>query len=156
MSEAQVRPSVVPILWYDKPREAIAWLGTAFGLEPVMVVAGDDERSVIHSELTFGNGGIYVVGPPTVGEGGASPLEIGGRNTQHVHLNLTDGLDGHCARARAAGARIEREPADQPYGDRVYTCVDPEGHIWSFAQPLRAMTVAEREAATGRRIDTPA
>lgn len=153
MSTPAVRPSVVPLLWYDKPREAIDWLQRAFGFEAVMVVSGDDE-SVIHSELTFGDGAIYVVGPATMGHGGATPAETGGRNTQSVHLNLTGGLDDHCARARAAGARIDREPADQPYGDRVYTCADPEGHLWSFGQPAKAMSAEEMAAATGRRIET--
>jgi uncharacterized glyoxalase superfamily protein PhnB len=152
MSEA-LRPSVVPLLWYDKPRAAIDWLQKAFGFEAVMVVAGDEE-SVIHSELTFGNGAIYVVGPSSMGHGGTTPSQAGGRNTQSVHLNLADGLDAHCARARAAGARIDREPEDQHYGDRVYTCVDLEGHAWSFSQPVKAMSAEEMAAATGRRIET--
>jgi uncharacterized glyoxalase superfamily protein PhnB len=155
MSEPQARPSVVPILWYEKPRAAIAWLETALGFEVQMVVAGEGE-SVIHSELKFGTGAIYVVGPSFEGQTGASPRAIGGRNTQHVHLNLSGGLDEHCERARAGGAAIDREPADQPYGDRVYTCVDPEGHVWSFSQPAKVMTVAEMEAATGRKIETSA
>jgi uncharacterized glyoxalase superfamily protein PhnB len=154
MSEPVPRSSVVPLLWYDKPRDAIAWLEAALGFETRMVV-GDDDGGVIHSELTFGNGAIYVVGPSAQGHAGASPLQTGGLNTQHIHLNLTGGLDAHCARARAAGARILREPADQPYGDRVYTCVDPEDHQWSFGEPTVALTAQEMAAATGRHIETP-
>jgi uncharacterized glyoxalase superfamily protein PhnB len=149
------RPSVVPLLWYARPREAIDWLCRALGFEAQMVVA-DDGEGVIHSELVFGNGAIYVVGPSHPGHNGASPLEVGGRNTQQVHLNLAEGLDAHCEQARAAGAVIEREPEDQPYGDRVYTCLDPEGHAWSFGQPVQVMSAAEMAQATGRRIETPA
>src|SRR6185436_7608448 len=121
MSEAPVRPSVVPLIWYDRPRAAIDWLQTALGFEATMNVYGDEE-SVIHSELVLGNGSIYVVGPASMGQGGATPAQAGGRNTQSVCVNLTEGIDAHCERARAAGAKIQREPADQPYGDRVYTC----------------------------------
>ena len=153
MSEAPVRPSVVPLLWYDRPREAIDWLQKALGFEAVMVVSGDDE-GVIHSELTFGNGAVYVVGPSSVGHGGASPAQTGGRNTQSVCMNLTGGLDAHCETARAAGAKIEREPADQPYGDRVYTCRDPEGHSWAFCQPAKVLTPEEMAKATGKKIET--
>lgn len=149
-----MRPSVVPLLWYERPRPAIDWLQKAFGFEPVMVVSGDDD-GVIHSELTLGNGALYVVGPPGRGHG-ATPAQAGGRNTQSVCVNLADGLDAHCDRARAAGAKIEREPADQPYGDRVYTCLDLEGHSWSFSQPARAMTAEEMAVATGRKIETKA
>jgi uncharacterized glyoxalase superfamily protein PhnB len=154
MTAPAARPSVVPLLWYDKPRDAIAWLETALGFETRMVV-GDDDGGVIHSELTFGNGAIYVVGPSAQGHAGASPLQTGGLNTQQIHMNLSGGLDAHCARARAAGARILREPADQPYGDRVYTCADPEDHQWSFGEPTVALTAQEMAAATGRHIETP-
>jgi uncharacterized glyoxalase superfamily protein PhnB len=143
------------LLWYDKPRAAIAWLERAFGFETAMVVAGDGEDSVIHSELTFGGGSIYVVGPSSVGEGGVSPIELDGRNTQNIHMNLAEGLDAHCERARAAGARIKREPADQPYGDRVYTCADLEGHNWSFGQAVQALTPEQMAEATGRHLETP-
>jgi uncharacterized glyoxalase superfamily protein PhnB len=155
MSEGRNRQTVVPLLWYDRPREAIAWLERALGFEVQMIVAGDADE-VIHSELTFGDGAIYVVGPSSVGHGGASPRQTGGRNTQSVCLNLNGELDAHCERARAAGAKIEREPADQPYGDRVYTCTDPEGHAWAFGQPVRALSVEEMARATGRKIETPA
>jgi len=153
MSEAPRRPSVVPLLWYDKPRAAIDWLQKAFGFEATMIVAGDDD-SVIHSDLTLGDGAIYVVGPSDMGQGGATPAQVGGRNTQSVCVNLTEGIDAHCERARAAGAKIGREPADQPYGDRVYTCLDLEGHSWAFAQPARVLTPEEMAAATGRHIET--
>ena len=154
MSDVQVRPSVVPLLWYDNPRAAIAWLEAALGFETQMVV-GDDGGGVIHSELTFGRGAIYVVGPSSPGHNGASPLQVDGRNTQNVHLNLEGGLDAHCERARAAGAQILREPALQPYGDRVYTCVDLEKHNWSFSEPGVAMTPEQMAEATGRHIETP-
>ena len=153
MSEAPARPTIAPLLWYDRPREAIAWLEKAFGFETEIIVAGDGD-GVIHSELTLGDGVIYVVGPPTGDHASASPSQTGGKVTQSVCVNLREGLDAHCARARAAGARIEREPADQSYGDRVYTCLDPEGHPWAFTQPRKVMSAQEMAAATGRRIET--
>ncbi|MFN7173417.1 MAG: VOC family protein [Thermaurantiacus tibetensis] len=62
-----------------------------------------------------------------------SPAGLGGCNTQAVHIQLAHGadLDAHCAQARAAGAEILEEPADQFYGDRVYRARDPEGHVWT-------------------------
>ena len=45
-------------------------------------------------------------------------------------------VDAHCDHARAAGARIDSEPTDQPYGRRGYGARDPEGHRWWFGTPL--------------------
>jgi uncharacterized glyoxalase superfamily protein PhnB len=51
-------------------------------------------------------------------------------------------VDAHCARARAAGARIFREPKEDDYGDeypidRTYGAIDPGGHMWYFMQRVR-------------------
>jgi uncharacterized glyoxalase superfamily protein PhnB len=43
-------------------------------------------------------------------------------------------VDAHCARARAAGLKVLLEPADQPWGDRMYCGADPEGQFWMFAR----------------------
>ncbi|MEX1009225.1 MAG: VOC family protein [Acidimicrobiia bacterium] len=47
-----------------------------------------------------------------------------------------DDVDTHYARATAAGADVEGEPVDQPYGVRSYGALDPEGHQWWFVKPL--------------------
>ena len=46
---------------------------------------------------------------------------------------LVDDVDAHYERAKKAGANITGEPEDRPYGDRVYSVSDPEGHDWFFA-----------------------
>lgn len=143
-------PTIGPLLWYQDAMGAIAWLERAFGFEAGMVVE-DGRGGVIHSELWLLGGYVMVVGPP-VGDGAVSPATIGGRSTQSVHVQLQSGLDELCARARAAGAKIEREPADQPYGDRVFTCRDVEDHPWSFGQTVEKLSVAQMEQATGHKI----
>jgi uncharacterized glyoxalase superfamily protein PhnB len=49
---------------------------------------------------------------------------------------LVPDVDAHCARARAAGATIVREPEDEDYGQREYCVKDPEGLDWYIATPL--------------------
>lgn len=151
MSDRAKLPTIGPLLWYQNPRAAIAWLEAAFGFETRLIV-DDGQGGVIHSELTLGDGYIMVVGPPT-GQA-VSPAAFGGRSTQSVHIQLEDSLDARCEQARAKGAAIEREPADQPYGDRVFTCRDLEGHPWSFGQTVQALSVDEMAAATGHTIET--
>jgi uncharacterized glyoxalase superfamily protein PhnB len=63
------------------------------------------------------------------------------RNTQSLCVYVDD-VDAHCERARAAGAKIIREPKTTDYGDKYWTdrsygAVDPEGHLWWFMQRLR-------------------
>ena len=149
MSDRTRLPTIGPLLWYRDPIAAIAWLEKAFGFEVGMIVE-DGKGGVVHSELHLHDGYIMVVGPPS--GRAVSPMNFGGRATQSVHVQLSEGLDALCERARAAGAAIEREPADQPYGDRVFTCRDLEDHPWSFGQTVQALSPAEMAQATGHKI----
>jgi uncharacterized glyoxalase superfamily protein PhnB len=142
-------PVISPLLFYRDPKAALAFLERAFGFETRLLVE-DGQGGVIHSEAIFEEGVIMVSGPPSGLY--VSPADIEGRRTASVHIQLKAGLDAHCERARAGGANIDREPADQPYGDRVYTCRDLEGHSWSFGQTIERLTAAEMAKATGREI----
>jgi uncharacterized glyoxalase superfamily protein PhnB len=150
MSEPR-RPSLTSGVYYKDPRAALTWLEEAFGFEPVMVVVNED-GTIGHSEMRFGDGLIYV--GREWDEHHKSPASLGGKNTQSITIQLESGLDAHCERAREAGAVIAREPVDQFYGDRNYMAVDPEGHIWSFAQTIHVMTTEEMAEAGGREIVT--
>jgi uncharacterized glyoxalase superfamily protein PhnB len=144
-------PPISPLLFYRDARAALDFLERAFGFETRLLV-DDGQGGVIHSESVFEAQVVMVCGPPT--GPWASPLDLGGRRTGSVHVQLQAGIDALCERARAAGAVVEREPADQPYGDRVFTCLDPEGHSWSFGQEVKAMSAEEMTQATGRKIAT--
>ena len=148
MSETK-RPSLATGVCYRDPRAALKWLEEAFGFETTMVVENPD-GTIGHSEMRAGDG-VVMVGREW-DEYHRSPASIGGVNTQSVHIQLDGGIDAHCERARAAGAVISREPADQFYGDRNYVAVDPEGHVWSFAQTIRVMSYDEMSQAGGRPV----
>ncbi len=144
MSSRQIIPSV----FYNDPMAALAWLEAAFGFELAELLI-DSKGELAHSEMRVGEALISVGG--VWADWIKSPASAGA-NTQLLRVHLDDDLDGHCERARRAGARIEREPEDQFYGARTYMAVDPEGHRWSFNQPVREVSVAEMEAATGMKF----
>ena len=148
---ADWRAPLMSAVCYRDPKAALKFLEAAFGFELSMLIE-DDQGNIAHSEMRFGDAVVMVGNEWT--EDHRSPASIGGKNTQTVHIQIDTDVDAHCERARAAGAKIGREPADQPYGDRVYTCVDPEGHSWSFSQPAKVMTAEDMAAATGRHIET--
>jgi Glyoxalase-like domain len=107
--------AVIPVLGCADVVAAGAWLREAFGFL---------ERLAIGShriQLSYGSGSLVLV------DGGGAPAT--------VMVRIED-VDAHCARARAVGARIVSEPADEPYGERQYTAVDPAGHTWTFSQTI--------------------
>lgn len=123
--------TIIPALRYQDSAAAIEWLCRAFGFEEHAVFR-DDEGRILHAQLTLG-GGMVMMGSARDDEYGAtqrSPAEVGGYNTQSPYVVVAD-VDAHHARAAAAGAEMVMPLADQGYG-KMYTCRDPEGHLWSF------------------------
>jgi len=141
--------NVIPALFYEDPAAALAWLEKAFGLETRLCVT-DASGAVAHAEMSYG-GGRITAGPGAWIDWAKSPNEVGGANTAAIHI-MVDDVDAHCATARAAGAVITMEPADQFYGDRSYRARDPEGHNWTFGQTIREVSEEEMEAATGLKV----
>lgn len=142
------RPSLISSVTYNDPRAALDWLGKAFGFEPAMVLTDKDDN-IVHAEMAWGDGLMMVGGPWPGWDWLCSPASVDGRNTQRIHVRVDRDIDGHCERARKAGARIIKEPEDQFYGDRTYVAADPEGHHWTFSQPVREVSTQEMEQATG-------
>lgn len=139
MSEFK-RKSLTSAVCYRNAKAALDWLDKAFGFELAMLVT-DANGEIGHSEMRFGDSLIMIGNEWDANT--KSPASIGGKTTQTVHVQLEKDIDAHCERARAAGAEILAEPADQFYGDRTYRARDPEGHIWTFAQTVRVMTIEE-------------
>jgi uncharacterized glyoxalase superfamily protein PhnB len=141
-------PRISSSIFYDDAAAAIDWLVAAFGFEVRLKVEGGD-GSIVHSELTL-DSGVIMVGSTHLGESDAkyayrerfaSPRSLGGKSTQSLCAYIDD-VDGHCEKARAAGAEIFREPNTDDYGeaywaDRTYGCRDLEGHQWFFMQRIR-------------------
>lgn len=153
MSETNTYPVFVPAVYYQDPKGALAFLERAFGFETRMLIEGPDgDDSQIHAEMGFGNGVVFVGGECS--ESRRSPKSLGGRYTQMVEVKVVDDVDGHCARARSAGAVILQEPEDQFYGDRTYRAQDPEGHVWTFHQAVKHLSLDEMAAAGGVQIRT--
>jgi uncharacterized glyoxalase superfamily protein PhnB len=124
--------TVIPAMRYRDANAAIEWFCKAFGSEKHLVVPGEN-GTVAHAQLTFGNG-MIMLGSAREDEFGQwvkPPTEIGGIGTQSAYVIVED-ADAHCARAKAAGAEIVMEVEDQDYGGRLYSCLDPQGHLWSF------------------------
>ena len=144
-----IRTALTSALCYRDPKAALKFLEAAFGFDLVMLIE-DAEGNLAHSEMKFGDSLVMIGNEWT--DQHRSPASIQGRNTQSVHIHLDVDVDAHCQRARAAGAEILMEPADQFYGDRTYRCRDLEGHFWTVGAPVRSVTREEAEAESGLKV----
>jgi uncharacterized glyoxalase superfamily protein PhnB len=125
--------TVIPVLIYPDVRQAVAWLGNAFGFVERLKI-GETHRS----QLDVGADGAVIIGdvrgdrrPPRAGE------------TTHSVMIRVDDAKAHCDRARANGARIVQELTDHEFGERQYTAEDLAGHHWTFSQTLSDVDPSE-------------
>jgi uncharacterized glyoxalase superfamily protein PhnB len=117
--------SIYPILKYDDAHAAIDFLERAFGFRRLNVYEGED-GTVGHGELRLGDE-VVMVG--STGQGDPRWDQGAGRTSLYLAVDDPDAMH---ARAKEAGARIERELEDQDYGSREFSARDPEGNLWSF------------------------
>lgn len=133
MADPHSGSRLISCLGYRDTRAAVDWLVRAFGFE-ARAVYRDDAGTVVHAELSFGNG-MIMIGPDGGGEFGKMvmtlPERAGGRCTQTIYI-IVDDVDAHFVRASAAGAETLIAPRGESYGGRSYSVRDPEGHAWSF------------------------
>jgi uncharacterized glyoxalase superfamily protein PhnB len=124
--------TIIPALRYRDALSAIDWLNRVFGLQKHAVHLGPDNKTVMHAQLTLGNGMIMLGSVENRSESSkymVQPDEIGLRHTQSTCLIVTD-ADAVYASAKAANAPIVMDIADMPYGGRAFTCRDLEGQLW--------------------------
>ena len=123
------RATIVPILVYEDVGKALDWLCNVFGFSE-RLRATNPGGVVMHAQLEIGDGAIML------GRQGAEfraprPNEV----SQYVVIHI-ENVDEHYERSRAMGARILKEPANMPFGERQYTVEDPGGHRWTFSQSV--------------------
>ncbi|MEA2244197.1 MAG: hypothetical protein QOD24_3753 [Solirubrobacteraceae bacterium] len=137
-------PTIAPYLLYEDVAGALDFLTRAFGFEETLRYTGP-EGYVNHAEMRIADG-VILMGDP--GAGYRNPAHLGGR-TQMVCVNVED-VDAVFEQARAAGAEITEEPADQAYGERRFMARDPEGHAWSISQVIREVQPDDWGAVASR------
>lgn len=131
MTEHQPAPgaaSVIPALVYEDIEAGHDYLVEVFGFTSGGLHRLED-GTVVHGEVQMGGAPVWLH-RVTAERELVSPR---GASAGHGGVCiLVDDVDAHFARSRAAGARIDSEPADQPYGRREYGARDREGHRWWF------------------------
>jgi uncharacterized glyoxalase superfamily protein PhnB len=137
---------MTPVLRYRNPGAAARWLCEAFGFQE-HESAQESDRHVKYILLRLADSCVLVrpVSSSVFDDLMLEPSAVGGGNTHVLYVPIPD-AELHCARAQAAGAKVELEPQDDGLGGRFYTCRDPEGHLWSFGTKTYGMAGATRTA----------
>ncbi|WP_242902494.1 VOC family protein [Actinomadura terrae] len=113
---SETRRTIYPLINCADPAAAMEFLEKAFGFT-THSVHKDDTGKVVHAEMVYDTG-MFMFG-------------TGKPGTTAVYVAVDD-PDAHHDRAKAAGAEIFRELADQDYGSRDYAARDLDGNEWYF------------------------
>jgi len=119
--------ALAPYLFYSDVARAAAFLQEAFGFT-LGFTSPDPAGGLAHAQLLHADGMIMLGHAGGGGLNLAEPASARAKLHAGVYV-FVDDVDAHHARAAAAGATIKLPPADQPWGDRMYCCVDPEGQL---------------------------
>jgi len=121
--------SVTPYLVVKGAAKALDYYQKAFGAAVLMRLDGPDGK-VGHAEFKIGDS-IIMIGDEVPQMGIVGPTNPG-RCGVGLMIYVED-VDKVFQRAVAAGGTIQRPLADQFYGDRNGTIVDPFGHSWTVS-----------------------
>lgn len=121
--------TLTPYLIVRGAAAAIDFYKKAFGAEETNRMDGPGGK-VMHADLTIGDSHLMLADEwPDFGALG--PESLGGTSTGFC-LYVKD-CDAAFDRAITSGGKVERPVADQFYGDRAGTLIDPFGHKWTIA-----------------------
>lgn len=134
--------SVQPYLMFQDTSAASSFYQRAFAATERIRMENEDGR-ISHAEIQIGNSVLMMADE--------SP-SIEAWSIQHYNgspvsfLIYTEDCDALYHRAIEAGATGFREPADQPYGDRMCGVKDPFGYRWFLATHIRDVSKDELKA----------
>jgi len=121
-----------PYLMFINAREAIDFYAKIFGAKEKLCMKSPEGR-IVHAEIELGNSVLILADENPDIEAFAAPHY----NGSPVSLMLyVENCDTTYVAALAAGAKSLREPADQPYGDRMAGVLDPFGYKWWVAHSV--------------------
>ncbi len=123
--------AITPYLVVNGVPKLLEFLRRTFDARITEQVARPD-GGIMHAEARIGDS-IVMMGEPMCD---ATPMPA----SLYVYVKDTDAV---YRRALNAGATSVTEPADQFYGDRMATVVDPSGNRWSIATHIEDVSQEE-------------
>lgn len=149
MTDRPQMAGVTPHLICRDAAAAIDFYKTAFGATEMMRLP-DGKGKLMHAAIGI-NGAMVMLMDEYPEHGAKSPLAIGG-SAVVLHMQVAD-VDAAYRKAIDAGAKPLMEPADQFWGDRYGSVVDPFGHSWALATTKQQLT-PEQVMANYKQMET--
>jgi uncharacterized glyoxalase superfamily protein PhnB len=140
-------PALTPYIVVSDARRAMDWYVEVFGAQRRGELYVNADDTIGHAEVGIGDAVLMFseasdLWPDVPVRAPDSPATF----SHSLHLEVDD-IDATTERARRAGASLERQPADQPYG-RSSVIVDPFGHRWILLRPpARATRLRQGDVA---------
>ena len=134
----QVKPvpqgyhTVTPYLVVDGAEKIIRFVKEAFGAQPVFEPMARPDGKIMHAEFKIGDSVVML----------ADTSERAQATSDMLHLYVPN-VDAVYQKALKAGAKSLTEPADQFYGDRSGSIMDPAGNRWFIATHIEDVSPAE-------------
>ncbi len=127
--------TVTPGLIVKNAAEAINFYKRALGAEELMRMPGPDGKGIMHAEIKIGDSIIFV-SDESPHSNVKSPQSIGG-STVALNVYVPD-VDAAFQKAIDAGGKETMPVADQFWGDRYGTFVDPFGYTQEMSERAKA------------------
>ena len=142
MSTPTSYPPFSPYITVKGANAAIEFYKSAFGATELFRLTDPSTGSIGHAELLL-SGSLLMLAEENLEWGNKSPQSLGGTP---VRLCLiVENADVVVERARAAGATVERPPADMFYGFRSASVRDPFGHQWMVQHEIEKVSPEEMQ-----------
>ncbi|MGB3183420.1 MAG: VOC family protein [Cyclobacteriaceae bacterium] len=120
-------PVITPYLIVDDASALISFLKNVFGAEVRSSQNREDSETIMHAEVTIGEGLVMITN--TTEEFSKSPAVL------YIYL---DEVDSYYEKAMSEGATSMEEPGNQEYGHRRAAFNDGFGNQWWVASPIQA------------------
>jgi catechol 2,3-dioxygenase-like lactoylglutathione lyase family enzyme len=117
-------------LFVEDPQTARSFYEAIFGVE---VVFEDETSACVKFDQLFVNLLLNSSAQQQVEPAPIAARESGSRFQLSIWI---DDVDAACAALQERGVELLTGPVDRPWGMRVATFTDPDGHSWEVAQGL--------------------
>lgn len=134
--------TLIPYIVAKNAEAALDFYSAAFGAVEDFRLTDPGDGRIGHAEMDIGTSRLMLADEfPDFGA--LSPDTVGGTPVT-LYLAL-DNVDAVVTRAEALGALVLRAPADQSFGERTATLLDPFGHRWMLAQKIEDVSPVEMQ-----------